>query len=198
MNLARANYTLAELQVSAVLFDIHNRVRRAYAELAAAEAYADLIEAQRKVALELNRIAQARYAAGKVPKSEYLQAELGVLQFDTQRNQAQTRLQNATAALTVLIGETPAQIEVIDVDDNGIFKLLVQHTDLVPGPQQPLPALEELLPVAYKQRPDLRVAIQQAYSDRRAISVAKAQRVPNLSIDSGYQFTTMKSGQPYN
>ncbi len=198
LNLARANYKLAELQVAVVLFDIHNRVRRAYAELAAAEAYADLTEAQRKVALELARTAEKRYQAGKTPKSEVLQAQLGVLQFDTQRNQAQGRLQKATLALSLLIGETPARIEVIDVDDNGVFKLSVQHTDLVPSPEQNLPPLEQLLPVAYKQKPDIQVAIQQTFADRRALSVARAQRIPNLSVDTGYQFTTFKTVQPYN
>src|SRR5579885_2391446 len=87
INLARANYRAAQLQVAALMFDVHNRVRRAYCELAAAEAYADLIEAQRSVAQELFDIAQKRLVAGKGPHSEVLQAELGVLQFETQRNQ---------------------------------------------------------------------------------------------------------------
>ena len=198
LNLARANYTLAELQVAGVLFDIHNRVRRAYAELAAAEAYTHLIEAQKEVALELARISEKRYQAGNAPHAEVLQAKLGALQFDTQYNQACTRLQQATAVLSLLIGEIPNQIEVIDVDDNGIFKLSAQHTDLVPPPEQNLPSLEQLLPVSYKERPDLKAAIQQAFADRRALSLAKAQRVPNLSIDCGYQFTTFKPIQPYH
>ncbi len=80
---------MAELQVATVLFSIHNQVRRAYAELAAAEAYDDLIEAQRKVALELAYTAEKRYQSGKASRSEFLQAQLGVMQFDTQRNQAQ-------------------------------------------------------------------------------------------------------------
>lgn len=198
INLARANYSLAELQVAAVLFDIHNRVRRAYAELAAAEAYIQLIEAQKQIALELSRITEKRYDTGKAPKTQVLQAQLGVVQFDTQFNQARARLEQATAALSLLIGEIPTQIEVIDVDDNGIFKLSAQHTDLVPSPDKNLPSLEQLLPIAYKERPDLKVAIQQAFSDRRALTVAKAQRIPNLSLDCGYQFTTFKSKQPYN
>ncbi len=198
INLARANYTLAQLQVEAVLFDIHNRVRRAYAELAAAEAYVQLIEAQKQIAIELSRIADKRYQSGKAPKTEVLQAELGAIQFDTQFNQARSRLEQATAALSLLIGEIPAQIEVIDVDDNGIFKLSAQHTDLVPAPDKNLPAIEDLLPIAYKERPDVKLAIQQAFTDRRALTLARAQRIPNLSVDCGYQFTTFKTKQPYN
>jgi cobalt-zinc-cadmium efflux system outer membrane protein len=198
LNVARANYRLSELQVSALLFDVHNRTRRAYAELAAAEAYADLIESERKVALDLVRTAEARFNVGKVPKSEMLQAQLGVMQFDAQRNQAQARLQQATAALSLIIGETPERVEVIDVDDNGLFKLSADKTDLVPPPDRDLPPLSELLPLALRERPDLKIAIQQAFADRRALSVARAQRVPDLFIDSGYQFTTFTPVQPYN
>jgi len=198
LNLARANYRLTEFQVAAVLCNIHNRVRRAYAELAAAEAYDDLIEAQRKVALELAYTAEKRYQAGKASRSELLQAQLGVIQFDTQRNQAQLRLQQATTALALLIGEIPSRLEVIDVDDNGIFKLSAQHTDLVPQPDRKLPPLKDLFPLAYKERDDLHVNVQQAFADRRALSVARAQRIPNLFVDTGYQFTTFKPVQPYH
>jgi len=198
LNQARANYRLNELQVSALLFDIHNRTRRAYAELAAAEAYADLVESERKVAQDLVRTAEARYGVGKAPKSESLQAQLGVLQFDTQRNQARARLQQATASLAAIIGETPQHVEVIDVDDNGLFKLSAEKTDLVPPPNRTLPPLDQLLAVAVRQRPDLRVAVQQRFVDRRALTVARSQRIPDVFIDSGYQFTTFTPVQPYN
>jgi cobalt-zinc-cadmium efflux system outer membrane protein len=197
LNVARANYKLAELQLAATQFSVHNQVRRAYAELAAAEAYDDLIEAQRRVALELASTAEKRYQAGKTSKSELLQAQLGVLQFDTQRNQAQLRLQQATAALSALIGEVPTKVEVIDVDDNGIFKLSAQHTDLVPEPEKRLPLLEQLFPVAYQEKSDLLASIQQKFSDRRALSLARSQRIPNLNVDTGYQFTTFTPVQPF-
>jgi outer membrane protein, heavy metal efflux system len=198
INVARANYVLADLQLKALMFDVHNRTRRAYAELAAAEAYADLIESQRRVALELQKTAQYRFDAGKAARAEVLQAELGVLQFDTQRNQAQGRLQQATAALSLLVGEVPKHIEVIDVDDNGIFKLSADKTDLVPQPDRSLPPLKDLLSVAQSERPDLKVAVQQAFSDRRSLTAAKSLRIPDLFIDCGYQFTTFSPVQPYN
>jgi cobalt-zinc-cadmium efflux system outer membrane protein len=198
LNLARANYRLTELQVAQLMFDVRNRVRRAYAEQAAAEAYAELVESERNVALNLVRVAERRFEAGKAARSEILQAQLGVLQFDTQRNQAQARLQQATAALALIIGETPKHVEVIDVDDNGIFKLSAEKTDLVPSPDRPLPSLEQLLPVAYQKRPDLKVSVQQAFSDRRALSLAKAQRIPDIFVDSGYQFTTFTPVQPFH
>ena len=193
---ARAFYHLTQLQYQALRFDVHNRVRRAYAGQAAAEAYEALIEAQRKVGLELTAIAQRRFDAGKAPKSEVLQAELTVLQLDTQRNQAQLRLQQATAALSLVTGEKPDKIEVIDVDDNGLFKLSLERTDIVPSPAKPLPSIDSLLTNAYYERPDLQAAQQQIFVNRRALSLARAQRIPNLFVGGGFSFSTFSQHQP--
>lgn len=193
---ARAFYQLTELQFEALRFDVHNRVRAAYAELVAAEAYAALVEAQREVSLKLATIAKRRFDAGKAPKSEVLQADLSVLQFDTQRNQAQGRLQQASAALALVIGEKPEQIEVIDVNDNGLFKLSSEKTEIVPSPNIPLSPLEELLSMAANHRPDLEVAQQQVFVNQRALSLARAQKVPNLFVGAGFTFSTFARHQP--
>jgi cobalt-zinc-cadmium efflux system outer membrane protein len=193
---ARAFYQLTELQFDALRFDVHNRVRSAYAELVAAEAYAALVEAQREVSLKLATIAKRRFDAGKAPKSEVLQADLSVLQFDTQRNQAQGRLQQASAALSLVIGEKPEHIEVIDVNDNGLFKLSSEKTDIVPSPMIPLLLLAELQSMAFNHRPDLQVAQQQVFVNERALALARAQRVPNLFVGSGFTFSTFARHQP--
>jgi len=193
---ARAFYRLTKLQFEALRFDVHNRVRRAYSEQAAAEAYEDLIEAQREVGRKLTAIANKRFAAGKAPKAEVLQAELNVLQFDTQRNQAQLRLQQASAALSLVVGEKPEHIEVIDVDDNGLFKLSSEKTDVVPSPNIPLSSLTSLLQAAYDSRPDLQAAQQQVFVNRRALSLARALRIPNLFVGGGFSFSNFNQHQP--
>ncbi len=81
LSVARANLKLAETKLEALRFDVHNRVRRAYAEVAAAEAYDDLVEAQREIGLKLLEIAKKRFETGKAPKSEVIQANLSVLQI---------------------------------------------------------------------------------------------------------------------
>ena len=196
MDLARANYGLADLQLEALRFDVHNRVRRSYAELAAAEAYEALTESQRDVGVKLLSIADHRFAAGKAPMSEVLQAKLNVSQFDTQQNQAQGRLQQASTALSLLLGEKPEHIEVIDVDDNGLFKLSAEKTEIVPSPTHSLPLLLQLFTAAWRERPDLKAAKQQVYVNGRALTLARAQRFPDLFIGSGYCFSTWSKSQP--
>ena len=99
IELALANYKLADKQFQALKFDLHNRVRRAYAKLVAAEAYSELIEAQRAVGVKLLTIATKRFEQGKAAETEVLQAKVNVSQFDTLRNQSKIRLQQASAAL---------------------------------------------------------------------------------------------------
>ena len=196
IEVARANYGLSELQLDALRFDVHNRVRRAYAELAAAEAYEALIESERAVGLKLVNIAQKRSDAGKAAQSEVLQAQLNVLQYDTQRNQAQGRLEQASAALGQIIGEKPEHVEVIDVDDNGIFKLSAEKTDIVPSPERVPPSLEQLLARGLASRPDLKTAVQQVFANRKALILAKTRKIPDVFFGVGGTYATFSQHQP--
>lgn len=196
LELARANYELAELQLKALRFDIHNRTRRAYAELVAAEAYAELIEAQTAVGQKLLSIAENRFNAGKAAQTEMLQAKLSVSQFNTLRNQAQIRLQQDSAALSLIIGERPEHIEVIDVDDSGLFKLSSEKTEIVPSPNRNPPSLERLTETAFSLRPDLQAAQQQVFASQKALKLARAQRIPDVYVGAGYAYAHWARHQP--
>lgn len=190
IDVANADYLQAAFQVEAVRFDVHNRVRRAYAELAAAHAYADVIEAQRDIAKKLLDISQKRFDAGKAPGSEVLQAKLGVMQFDTQQNQAWGRIVQDSAQMDLLLGEAPRREEIVDVEKNGLFKLQAQRNDLIPDPDRGAPPLAQLLPAAWRERNDLKSAIQTAYADKKALTLAKTQRIPDPSVGFLYNFST--------
>lgn len=196
IELARANYALAALQFAALKFDVHNRVRRTYAQIAADEAYAELIESERAVGVKLLAIAQKRFGAGKAPQTEVLQAKLNVSQFDTQRNQAQILLQQDSAALALIIGETPEHVEVIDVNDNGLFKLSAEKTEIVPSPFGAAPAVQQLLTVAYRSRLDWKACEQDCEVARKSMALARAQRIPDIFVGGGYQFSQWSKHQP--
>lgn len=194
--LAHANYFKSALQLEAVRFDIHNRVRRSYAELAAAFAYEDLIESEVAIAQRLQDVSKKRYDAGKAPGSELVQAKLAVMQLGVQLNQAKGRIIQNSARILQLIGETPNQEKIIEVDENGLFNLSNVSTAITPVPSQSIPPLQELLPTAWRERKDLKTAIQQAYANRKALTLAKAQRIPDPVLGFSYLFSTYKSLQP--
>ena len=49
---------------------------------------------------------------------------------------------------------------------------------------------------AYDYRPDLQAARQQISVNRCALSLARAQRIPNLFVGSGFTFSTFSQHQP--
>ncbi|MBK7836418.1 MAG: TolC family protein [Candidatus Obscuribacter sp.] len=119
MRYARANYILTEYQLADLRYDVRSSVRKAYAELAAAEANIELVENQRSLIQRLSHIAEARYNAGKSPEVEMLQARLALDQFETLRNTALSRLRQASIELDYLLGYSPDRD--LDVEDNGLF-----------------------------------------------------------------------------
>jgi cobalt-zinc-cadmium efflux system outer membrane protein len=193
---AKAQRGEAQLQLQSVRFSVYNRIRRAYAELAAAAAYSDLIEDQRLVAAKLVDIATKRYDAGKAPGSEVLQAKLAVLQFDTVRNLAKGRLVQDSAQLSQLLGEIPMHQEIINADVNSLFALSAANTVVVPQISKGIPSLETILPTAWNERKDLRAAIQQAYVDYRAHHLAKTFWLPDPSAGFNFLYSTYKKLQP--
>jgi len=176
--------------VEAVRFDVHNRVRRAYAELVMATAYAKLTRNQEKSFQKLFRIAQNRFDAGKAPGSEVLQAKLNLMQLQTQHNQAQGRLVIDSVLLSCLLGESPKSEEVIVPEEISLVNLLSAKTNIVPDPDHGLPSLEQLLPTAWRQRNDLKAAIQQAYVNRKALTLAKTRRIPDPFLGFNYMIST--------
>ncbi|PWT94457.1 MAG: hypothetical protein C5B53_13125 [Candidatus Melainabacteria bacterium] len=194
-NLARSNYLQKAFEVEAVRFAVHNRVRRAYAELLMASAYARLTQVQEEVFQKLFSIAQKRYIAGKAPGSEVLQARLNVMQLATQHNAAHNRLVMDSAQLDFLFGESPRSEEIFVADNLNLYNLLAGRSEIVPPPERGVPVLSQLLPAAWRQRNDLRAAIQQAYCDRKALTLAKAQRIPDPFLGFNYMYSTYKPFQ---
>ena len=196
INLALANLELAKLNLNSLTFKVHNQIRRAYAELVAANAYEDLIDSQRNIAQKLLDVAQKRYKAGKSAYSEVLQAQLNVLQFEPSQNQAQPRIQQASCNLALLIGKKIDKIELFEITENGIFQLSAQKTEIVPSPDKELPDIKDLILKAYSVRPDLLSATQEVFANHRAFTLAQAQRIPDLFLAAGYAFTAFAANQP--
>lgn len=185
---ARANYILAEYQLADLRYDTRSAVRKGYAELAAAEANIDLVESQRVLVQRLSTIAQKKYKAGTSEEVELLQSRLAVDQFDALRHSAFDRLRRASIELDYLLGFDPNRD--LDVEDNGLFKLSLKRTELVPPPDEPAPPVEKLVELAFAERPDLKTARQEAVAAQRGVTLAKVQAIPDVLLGSGFVFST--------
>jgi outer membrane protein, heavy metal efflux system len=188
LKLARANYELAQRQLEALKFDIRSQVRRAYADLAAAEANIELVENQKEFIDKLYTIAHKRVLAKQATTAEESQARIAVDQFEVLRTSALATLRQASVKLDYLLGYKASRD--LDVEDNGLFRLSSTHNELVPQPDFSLPPLAQLLSKAYEQRPDLKASVQQVAVNGRALSLVKRQAIPDILVGSGYVFST--------
>lgn len=192
---ARQTYKISDSQLAALRFDVHNRVRRAYCELAAAEAYDQLILRQRRVASDLLAIAKSKAAAAK-DDSDVLQATLNVDQFDPLLNQVQGRLQQASTNLTHLLGTRPERVEIFDVDDTGLFESSAKSTRNVPSPELALPPVGDLIHIAMTAKPDLKMAQERILLGRKSLALTRAEKVPDIFLGSGFTFAAFAKNQP--
>jgi len=74
------------------------------------------------------------------------------MQFNTQRTQALGRIVQDSARLALLLGEAPGREEIIQVQENSLFKFEAQKNALVPEPDRGFPPLPQLLPAAWRER----------------------------------------------
>jgi len=189
--LAQAQYTLTDFQYNALRWDIHTQVRKAYAELAAAMENATNLDLQASLLGDLVDIADKRFKAGVAPEAEVEQAELNREQLDSQRNQAQDRIEQARLQLNALLGN---QLQAdYEISDNGLFQSPTHKSQLVPTADTVLPAKDTLYHEALRQRLDLQAALQQKTVSTDQLAVAKSGRMPDLQLSGGYLFVTAPS-----
>jgi cobalt-zinc-cadmium efflux system outer membrane protein len=188
LSVAKSQYDLAVLQYNSTRFDLHGQVRRAYAELAAAQASDRSQKEQIELLQRLVYISRKRFEAGAAPEAELLQAQLLLNQTEPQLGQSRGRIQQALIQLNALMGDSPTQN--IEITDPGIFNVAVKKTEIVPLANAPLPTIDNLLTQAYEQRLDFKSAQQQTNVAKEQLRLAKAMRTPDLQLSGGYDFTT--------
>src|SRR5206468_1408416 len=95
---------------------------------------------------------------------EFYQAQLSLSQLQTQYIDAQNQISQTKVLFNALMGKPlPADVtnNGYDVSDQGLSKVRIEKTQLVPSPDTPLPDLTSLYLKAEKYRPDLIAALQQ-------------------------------------
>ena len=196
IKLAQANLQLAQFRLNDLRFDVRAKVRRGYAELAAAEANIELLDKQEELVKHLYEIAKKRFKENNKLNAELAQAKFFIEQFETQRVLANARLRKASVNLDYLLGFEPTRD--IDVENNRLFQLVNEHNEITAHPGDPLPNLDELVRKAFRQRADLHVATQQTKVNERAHILEKKQRIHDVLLGSGFVFTTYNRDQGFH
>jgi cobalt-zinc-cadmium efflux system outer membrane protein len=172
IDVARNQLLLTDLDLEAALRALRHDLRAAYFNLSLARNNYDLGQQAVTQAKELADIARERFDAGDIAQFEVLQANLGV---DRARNDAD-RLGNseriARATMNQLLNRAPDAP--LDLRDSLFSRV------------GPVPT-QDLIARSLSQNVELRTAEQQIATEQSRLRLARAQRVPDLTLEPGLE-----------
>jgi cobalt-zinc-cadmium efflux system outer membrane protein len=168
-DVARAEMRSGENELLQLQAEVRNRVRRAYYELIATRRRETEQRESLGLAGRIRDAASERFEAGEAPRLELLQAQLAADQAETEASVAGGSSAAATATLNSLIGRPPDQ----RLDLAG---------DLDAGP---VPEAGLAIDLALGSSAELALFDRRIEEARARADLARAQRVPDLTLDAG-------------
>jgi cobalt-zinc-cadmium efflux system outer membrane protein len=176
---ANAQRLVMNEEVNQALLDLKAQVRKAYTRLFYAQeqqhAYQEILTTTEK----LVEITQKRQIVGDVAQLDVLQAKIAMVNA---RNELQTSANRVTEAFNHL--------------NTVINKPLETRLQLAAPQKDPKASLSlnSLLTTALEQRPELKKRQEQLDVSEKQILLAKANRIPNLSLTVGPDLVTASEG----
>jgi cobalt-zinc-cadmium efflux system outer membrane protein len=172
VDVAKANVAATDADITRLIVEIQNDVRRAYYTVVAADRRVTLANESRALALRVRDTAATRALAGDVPQLEAVQTQIGLSDADQDVTAARGEAAAARAELNALIG-LPVNTA-ITLTDGLTATALPELADLVGQAREANSTLVAL---------DRRIAEQGA---RRAL--AKAMKVPDMTASGAITY----------
>jgi cobalt-zinc-cadmium efflux system outer membrane protein len=172
IDVARNELRLSELELDAALRALRHDLRAAYFNLSLARGNYDLGQQAVAQAKELADIARERFEAGDIARFEVLQANLGVDRATNDADRLANTERVARATMNQLLNREPDAP--VDQRDSLFSR---------PG----LISAQELIARSLSQNVDLRTAEQQIATEQSRLKLARAQRIPDLTLEPGIE-----------
>jgi cobalt-zinc-cadmium efflux system outer membrane protein len=163
---AEAEVNVARAQLAAVELETIEQVKRAYYELYFVQKAIQITERDRRLMLDLTRIAESKYRTGKVSQQDVLKAQVEVSNLDSELIRLRQQLESVRARMARLLHVSP---------DTPLRAL-----DQLPAEQVPRD-LERLYRLAVQARPELHAQLAAVDRDRRAVELARLQYFPDVT-----------------
>jgi len=199
---AKAEQAVTQSEIAEAVLNLRTDVRRAYTQFYLSQerqkAYEEILQNTEK----LLEITQKREQAGDIAKLDVLQADITVAnakndlqtlisQLISARNHLNTLLNQpleTTLTLTTpstfpqIISEMPPP----EKTESGALKVEVQKTDF---------NLDRLIEMALENRPEIQQNENAQDAARQKLALAKANRIPNLSLTAGPDIVVPGGGE---
>ena len=172
IDVAKNELRLTELDVDAALRTLRHDMRTGYFNLALTRNNYELGQQALAQAKELADIAQERFTAGDIAQFEVLQANLGVDRAANDLDRLENLERVARAILNQMLNRAP---EVTLDQRDSLFVRLAPV------------AIADLIGRALSQNVELRTVEQQITTEQSRLRLARAQRVPDLTLEPGIE-----------
>jgi cobalt-zinc-cadmium efflux system outer membrane protein len=179
IDVARNELRLTDLDLDAALRTLRHDLRAAYFNLGLTRNNYELGQQALAQAKELANIARERFEAGDIAQFEVLQANLAVDRATNDLDRLGNTERIARATMNQLLNREPDAP--LDLRDTLFSRL---------GPIVP----QDLIAQSLSQNVDLRTAEQQIATEQSRLKLARAQRVPDLTLEPGLE--TFDSAHP--
>ncbi len=172
---AREEQKATEIDIAILGRQIRRRTRDAFFRSLGARAQT----AQSKLTFDLSarvrELVQQRYDAGDVAQLEVLQAEVELAKSTADFETTEQAQRSADVTLSALLNRTI----------NEPLNLSGQVSDIPPSP-----VLDQLTAEALNSNADLVKSAQDLATEERRLSLARAQRIPNIELSAGADFNS--------
>lgn len=211
IQLAERNRERVEADISLAKLNLRTELRLAYTELFILQEKHKCFEDIVKLTDTLYNIANKREQSGDISKLDTLQVEMSKLNahnevenIKTQATEAQNKLNSLLQQNldTELYLENPSQINLIAQDlkkCEDFHKILSDKESqlslsIISKQEIEKDFLSKLFKTAFHNRPEMKQNQSSQESNQKELELAKANRIPNLSITMGPDLVTNPSG----
>jgi outer membrane protein TolC len=164
---AEANLKAARLALEAARQDVANGVAQAYVNLLRAERTVGLREQVMAQSRESLRLAEGQFRAGVVPRSDVVRAQAGLAAAEGELLVARNAVDQAKASLNVVLGQAPPS-----------------PVAVAPAPAAPgLTIAPAGLPTLIEERSEVRRALAEIEAAEAALALAQAGRGLRMTLD---------------
>jgi outer membrane protein, heavy metal efflux system len=167
---AREESRSTEVDISVLGRQIRRRTREAFFHALSAQEQTTQAKAALELATRIKDIVQQRFEAGDVAQLEVIQADVEVARANADFETAALGQRSAEVQLAALLNRK------LDAPLTLSGKLDEIHST---------PALDGLTALASKSNADIQRTIQQMNTEERRLALAKAQRIPDLTLQAG-------------
>lgn len=193
--LAKAQREEVLWQYTTALLDLQSDVRRAYTQLYSAQERKKSYQNILQVTQELVGIAKKREQAGDIAQLDVLQTEILSVNAQNDLQTVEKELVLSRNRLNALLRQ-PLDTTVALAPPDTTPRLGTAQSIDTPQQQSGSPVLkgelhqwtadlESLIQAAYRNRPELKRLNQSLVISQRELAVAKANRIPNLTLTAG-------------